>query len=97
MWTTNDLLDILPNIMAKAHYKDEVLQFYQLYPMWGYLLHVPSGDSKQMDEEGNPVLDENGNEIIVPYLSEGGATALPNYDFKTNPLGFEAIEKEANT
>lgn len=95
MWTTNDLLDILPNITAKCHYKDEVLQFYQLYPVEGYLLHVPSGDSKQMDEEGNPVLDENGNEIIVPYLSEGGATALPNYDFISNPLGFEAVIKEA--
>ena len=95
MWTSKEIIGILPNLMAKCHYKDEVLQFHQLYPVEGYLLHVPSGDSKQMDEEGNPVLDENGNEIIVPYLSEGGATALPNYDFTVNPLGFKAVKKEA--
>ena len=95
MWTSKEIIDILPNLMAKCHYKDEILQFYQLYPMWGYLLHVPSGDGTQIDEEGNPVLDENGNEIVVPYLSEGGATALPNYDFISNPLGFEAVIKEA--
>ncbi len=95
MWTSKPLNDVLPNVNAVCHYKDEDLQFYQLYPAEGYSLHVPSGDSKQMDEEGNPVLDENGNEIIKPYLSEGGATALSNYDFISNPLGFEAVIKEA--
>ena len=95
MWTSKPLTDILPNVTAQCHYKDKVLQFYQLYPAKGYLLHVPSGDSTQIDDEGNPVLDENGSEIIVPYLSEGGATALPNYDFISNPLGFEAVIKEA--
>lgn len=95
MWTIQEIFDILPNIIIKAHYKDEVLQFYQLYPVQNYLLHVPSGDSIEKDEEGNPILDENGEEIIVPYLSEGGATTLKNYDFEINPLGFEAIIKEA--
>lgn len=96
MWTTEEQINVLPNIYAKCHYKDGILQFYQLYPTWGHMLHVPNGDSVQIDEEGNLVLDENGNEIIIPYLSEGGATALANYDFTSNPLGFKAVEKEAN-
>ena len=94
MWTEKEFLSLLPYITVKAHYKDENLQFYQLYPVFGYLLHIPSGDSKQIDEEGNPILDENGNEIIIPYLSEGGATATKDYDFQLNSLGFEAILKE---
>jgi hypothetical protein len=33
MWTIQEIFDILPNIIIKAHYKDEALQFYQLYPV----------------------------------------------------------------
>ena len=43
-----------------------------------------------VDEEGNIILDENNEPILIPYRTYGGATALPNYDWTANPDGFSA-------
>ena len=88
MWTYTYDTTLLANLSIKSAFKDGVLKFYQVYPCEGYVLRILSSDEYQMDEEGNIVLDENGNPIIIPYRSYGGATALPNYDWATNPRGF---------
>ena len=91
MWTYTDDLTLLANLIIRSRFKDGVLKHYQIYPVDGYVLRIPIMDEYQMDEEGNYVLDENGNRILVmPYRSYGGATALPNYDWQENPSGFYA-------
>ena len=89
MWTFTDNLTILANLIVRGCFKDGVLIHYELYPCDGYVLRIPILDEYEMDEEGNLVLDENGDPILVmPYRSYGGATVMPNYDFTTNPNGY---------
>ena len=89
MWSFADDYGILPNLYVRSRLKDGVLQYFQIYPCDRYVLRVPIMDEYQMDEEGNYVFDENGESILVmPYRTWGGATALKNYDFTTNPSGF---------
>ncbi len=89
MWSFTDDYSILPNLYVRSRLKDGALQYFQIYPCDGYVLRTPIMDEYQMDEEGNYVFDENGERILVmPYRTWGGATALKNYDFTTNPSGF---------
>ena len=90
-WTHTDDYTLLPNIYVRSHFEDGVLKHYQLFPCPNYVLHVPSGDCPAFDEEGNELFDENGNPIIEPYYSWGGATEFVGYDIATNPCGYEAI------
>lgn len=83
MWTYTDDLTILQNIIVRSKFLDGVLQFYELYPVEGYVLYNPS--VTQYDE------DEEGNLIQVPYYTWGGATVSANYDFTTNPRGYCAV------
>lgn len=83
MWTYVNNYNLLPNINVRGAYRDGVLIHYGLYPLEGYVLHLPDGDYRDIDEEGN--------EIYEPYYTWGGATVLPNYDFVTNPKGYEAV------
>ena len=44
-----------------------------------------------IDENGEYVLDENGERILVmPYRSWGGAVIVPTYDWATNPENYYA-------
>lgn len=91
MWSFTDDYSILPNLYIRSQFKDGALQFYEIYPCDGYVLRIPSGDEYQMDKEENLILDENGNPILVrPYRTYGGATAMPNYDWTTNPENYYA-------
>ena len=84
MWTYIDNFDKLPNINARAAYKDGVLRLYELYPVDGYVLHVPSGDFTEHNKDGNVILHE-------PYYTWGGATCAANYDFAANPEGYKSV------
>ena len=91
MWSYTYDDTLLPNITVKSCIKDGTLDFYQLYPDEGYVLRIPTLDKYQMDDEGNYVLDENGEHILVtPYRTYGGAVELPGYDWTTNPEGYYA-------
>lgn len=97
MWTYTDDLTILENLIVRSRFKDGVLKYYQVYPCDGYVLRIPIVDEYKMDEDGNLVLDENGNPILVtPYRSYGGSTEMPNYDWSANPSGFYAEVYEEN-
>ena len=91
MWTHTDDLTLIDNLIIRSNFKYGVLIHYTIYPVDGYVLRMPELDEYQMDDEGNFVLDENGNKILVtPYRSYGGATVLPNYDWATNPDNYYA-------
>lgn len=94
MWTFEDDLTILENIIIRSRFKDGVLKHYQIYPCEGYMLRIPLLDEHEIDENGNFVLDENGEKILIPYRSEGGATEMPNYDWQANPSGYFAEKIE---
>lgn len=91
-WTFMDDYNVLPNLYLRRHYDEEnTLMLQQLYPCEGYALHIPSGDEYEYDNEGNLVLDENGNPIVIaPYYTLGGATVIRTYDFVTNSNNYHA-------
>ena len=83
MWTYEDDLTILPNLIVRSKFKDGVLKFYQLYPCEGYVLRI-----QLFDEYG---IDENGNRVLVNvYRTMGGAVVEPSYDWGKNPNGYVA-------
>lgn len=78
MWTYTDNLTLLPNLIIRSQFKDGVLKFYQMYPVEGYVLRIPT-------------MDENGERILtMPYRSYGGAVEMPDYDWKTNSENYHA-------
>lgn len=92
VWTRTSNLNVLANLDVQSVYKDGVFMWYELFPCDGFVLWVPSGDEYEYDDEGNLVLDENGNPILINhYYTWGGATVMPNYDFATNPNGYAAV------
>lgn len=101
MWTHEDFtFDNLPNLIARAALLDGVIMFYQIYPAEGYKLHVASSDISIYPLVNGKYEYNQGVLSTEPYYSEGGALAYgpdgdANYDFTTNPLGFEAVLKEA--
>ena len=89
MWSYTDDYSIIANLYIRSKFKDGVLQFYQIYPCDGYVLRIPANDEYERDEEGNYVLDENGNRILImEYRSCGGAMEFTDYDWSTNPCGY---------
>lgn len=87
-WTHQDNWDILPNINVREIYADGVLKRYDLYPASGYVLHAPHLDEPAVDEWGQPTGE------MKPYYTWGGATEFLNYDFTTNPKGWNAVPYE---
>ena len=90
MWTYTDDYSILPNLYIRSIFKDGVFKWYEIYPCEGYVLRAAYLDGWLTDEEGNLVLDENDNPILVPYYSGGGAMVGGNYDWEANPNGYAA-------
>lgn len=89
MWTYTDSFDTLPNLIVRSNFLDGVLEFFQIYPIEGYALRITVLDEYLTDDEGNYIFDENGERVLEnPWRSYGGATALPDYDWKQNPDGF---------
>ena len=93
MWTYTDDYNILPNLYVRSHFHDGTLSHYQVFPVDGYWLRITTSDTYELDEDGNVVLDENGNPVVIPYLSEGGATSKAEYNWSENPNGYIAQKK----
>lgn len=91
-WTYSDDYSLLPNLYVRSKFLDGVFKWFQVYPCNGYVLRVLSSDTYQTDENGDFVLDENGEKILeTPYRTWGGAMVLnANYDWVTNPNGYIA-------
>lgn len=80
MWTYTDNLTLLENLIVRSKFKDGVFQFYQIYPVDGYVLRIPTLDYT--------IEDLDGNTTVVQYRTWGGATELAGYDWATNPCGY---------
>lgn len=91
-WTPTHNTDIIPNLDIIAyHDENHILRGYEIYPLEGYVLRIYALDEYLMDDDFNYVLDENGDKILVkPWRIWGGATAVPSYNWETNPNGFAA-------
>ena len=92
VWTYTDNYTLLPNLNVKSCFSDGVFKWYEIYPCDGYVLRCSYLDTYQTDENGDFVLDENGNKILeTPYRTWGGAMLInANYNFATNPRGYMA-------
>lgn len=90
--------NIIPNLdIISYHDENSVLRMYEIFPLDGYVLRIHSFDEYQIDEDENFILDENGNKTLIsPCRTWGGATAVPSYDWQTNPNGFTAELYEEN-
>lgn len=85
MYTYTDNLTLLENLNVRSVFKDGVFRRYELYPVEGYALHCPRSDMVIEDEQGNVI-------ETIPYYTYGGASIIDeNYDFDTNPDGYEAV------
>lgn len=97
MWRFEDSYDLLPNIRIKSAYKDDILFYHQIYPIDGYVLRIPTVDTYQMDEDGDFLLDENGNKIIESeYRTTGGAMVVKDYNWEENPNQYTAEKYNEN-
>lgn len=79
-------------ITEKLSASGEVL-YYRLYADEGYQIHCPFADTTLLDENGQPSLDEDGNEVVIPYYSNG-IMVVRDYDFSENLSNFEAVRIE---
>lgn len=90
-WTYSDDYTLLPNLYIRSKFLDGVFKWYQIYPCDGYVLRIPTNDSCQTDENGDYVLDENGNKILeMPYRTWGGAMEHAGYNWVENPKNYQA-------
>lgn len=91
-WRAVHNTNIISNLDIIAYYNEnDELQIYEIFPEQGCVVRIYALDEYQTDENGNFVLDENGDKILVkPWRIWGGATAVPTYDWNTNPNGFAA-------
>lgn len=91
-WTIIHNTDIIPNLDVMMHYNENnKLQFYEMLPLEGYIIRIYALDEYATDEEGNRILNENGDKYIVkPWRTSGSATAVEGYDWELNSQGFAA-------
>lgn len=83
MWTQEDNLTLLENLIVRSIFRDGVFMWYEIYPVEGYVLRITSLD--------RTFIDDDGNEIFDSYRTWGGATVRDaNYDWEENPRGYMA-------
>lgn len=94
-WTYKENFDLIENLRIVSCINDGKLVHYRIYPAEGYVLWIPTLDEYEYDDEGNLLLDENGESVLLRhYYTQGGATALPTYDFAANPNEYQAVLNE---
>ena len=91
-WEYKERLDLIKNLKIISCIKDNILVHYRIYPIEGYMLWIPTLDKYECDDDENIMLDENGEPILIShYYTNGGATAMPTYDWRVNPNQYQAI------
>lgn len=78
---------VYENTIMTACYNDtNVLRYYDIAPVEGYVLHDKTLDTPVIDEG---TMEETG-EVILGYTP--GSTSVPaRYDFEANPREFYAV------
>ena len=92
--------DVIPplienTIMRKALING-VHKQYTIEAIDGYVLHDARLDYQSSDPEtGEPLFDEDGNELITEGFATGMVSCRWDYDFTTNPWGFYAVPEDS--
>lgn len=64
---------------------------YRIKANEGYVLHDNTLDAPAYDENDEPLLDENGNPVIILGFTAGTCAVSTSYDFEVNPRGFYTV------
>lgn len=92
--------DIIPSLIEnttmKQGFVNGIARQYHITPMEGYVLHDKRNDMEAFDEvTGMPLLDENGNPVMVLGYARGTVSCAASYDFETNPWEFYAVPADS--
>ena len=97
MFEFTENYDLLPNICVKTAHNYGSVVYHQIYPVDGYVLRIPVCDTYKIDENGEFVLDANGNKIIdEEYRTAGGAMVVKDYEWEKNPNQYTAEKFNKN-
>lgn len=78
---------IYENTIQKAYYNDEnVLRYYDIAPVEGYVIHDKEYDAPVFDESIMDYTDE-----VIPGYTGGSISVGYNYDFEANPREIYAV------
>ena len=89
-YTYEDMESPIPNATIRKRLNNGVLRTYVIEPVDGYALHLESFNQHEIeweyDEEGNLILDEEGNPITIILSTTIGyktsqASIIGSYDF----------------
>lgn len=87
---------IIANTIMKKRLYDGVFKQYTIKPIEGYVLHDNTLDYQTADPEtGEPLFDENGNELITQGFASGEKTCAATYNFVTNPREFFTVPESS--
>ena len=88
MWTRKKCETGIAHLEVYLVQRTGVGTFYVLVPEEGYVVLAPGLNFIETAEDGT--------EKKIPYVSHGGGTEMPTYDWKKNPKGYCAVlEQEA--
>ena len=83
---------IIANTIMQKRFIDGVFKQYTIKAVDGYVLHDNTLDYQSTDPEtGEPLFDENGNELITLGYATGTKTCAASYDFVANPREFYTV------
>lgn len=77
---------LIPNTNMEKGFLDGVHKIYRITPIDGYVLHDKGRDYELFDEIGNPILDENGEQIIRRGYSTNAASCGADYNFSVSQI-----------
>lgn len=87
---------IIANTIMQKRLWDGVHKTYTIKAIDGYVLHDNTLDYPSTDAEtGEPLFDENGNELITLGYAAGTTTCAASYNFVANPREFYAVPEDS--
>lgn len=97
VYTKEDVIpSLIENTTMYKNLRDGVHTTYVIEAVEGYVLHDKVLDWEAWDNELNmPMLDENGNPVMVLGYATGSCSCAANYDFITNPREFYAVPENS--
>lgn len=85
--TDNTTIPFL-NITSCLNENDEIV-FCEVYPAKGYVIRMPYLDQIVNDENGDPVISDNGK-ILIKHTYASTMTEAGSYNWQENPNGYTA-------
>ena len=86
MWTREEYDAGIPDLAVRLVRQDGVAKHYAIFPCEGFLVRISALDTE--------IEGEDGRREFVQYISDGGCIEGLSYDWRTNPKGYAAVQKE---